>query len=91
MLFPALLFGLLSGYLAWRKGYSFWTWFLPSLVGCIVMGFLPHTQDFTQPIDLERTARRRKRGNKIGLILTAVFFVVDSVLVAVVFSASPRY
>jgi hypothetical protein len=78
MIIVALLFNILPGYFAERKGYSFWSWFFSGLIGCIFIAFLPDTTSYLMPID--ESAQLRHTGNRRGKILSAILVIIGIVL-----------
>lgn len=61
------VFGVVNGVLASKKGYTFLSWFFAmGIIGTILLFVLPDTQ---------RIPVRISKGDKIGLGLTALFFV----------------
>lgn len=66
-----LIFGGITSYTAYRKGYSFGWWFLGA--GCLallIIAYLPNTK--TNYMAREQKVRWRKIGNLIGIILTSI-------------------
>jgi peptidoglycan/LPS O-acetylase OafA/YrhL len=66
-----VIFGLITGGLAARKGYNFFLWFFAcGIIGLIILAFLP----FTNKGDLQPgvAAQKRATGNTIGGVLTAI-------------------
>ena len=73
--------GLITGFMASRKGYSFgrW-WFALGLLGLLVVAFFPYTNKAGTP---DQVAAQKKKGDKVGLILsilTAVIIVVNALV-----------
>lgn len=64
---------LVTGYLAYRKGYSFWLWMFSNLVGLMWLAFLPYANKVEAPEEAERL---RKRGNQIGGVLSVVVLIL---------------
>ena len=77
------LLGLVTGFMASRKGYSFgcW-WFALGLLGLIVLAFLPYTNKAGVP---DEVAAKKRKGDKIGAILsilTGIIIVLNAVVLA---------
>jgi accessory gene regulator protein AgrB len=63
--------GVLTGFLASRKGYNFWCWvFAAGIVGLLVLSFLPFVNK--GGISAEVTEAKRKRGNLIGIVFSVI-------------------
>lgn len=73
------------GLLAHRQGYAWYCWFLANLLGALVMFGLPNANDPKNTP--EENARRRRRGNLCGLLITAI---VVAFAVASYFKLLPR-
>lgn len=71
---PILLYIVLpviTGLLAHRKGYNFFLWLLAAgVIGLIILAFLPFAN--REGATAEENASRRKTGNIIGAVISAV-------------------
>jgi len=63
-----IIFNVIAGFFAKRKGYRFWLWFFAmSLLGLVLLAFLP---DLNLPeIPPEKKEKLRKDGNTDAIIL----------------------
>ena len=72
-----LILGICTGLLARHKGYSFLAWLLAgSLVGIIIITFLPDTIEVKTLMAPEEVNRLRKQGNYIGIAFSLLSLIV---------------
>lgn len=71
-----IAFGLITALLAGRKGYNPALWFCAAgIIGLIVLAFLPFVNK-KSPLPGPVLAQRKKSGNLIGGVLSAVAIVL---------------
>ena len=70
-------FLILMWQLAKRRGYSPWCWFASGLIGLVVLLCLPSPKAAENP---EEAATRAKRGNIVGLLITATMILLKVVI-----------
>jgi accessory gene regulator protein AgrB len=74
-----LVFGLITAYFAQRKGYNPLCWILSGgLVGLAVVAFLPNIKQMES--DEETKKAKLKKGNTIGIVMSAIIVVLTVVL-----------
>ena len=72
-----VIFALITGGLAARKGYNFFAWFLSGgLVGLVALAFLQNAR----PPETANRAEKLKRGNIIGAVISAIAVVAVIIL-----------
>ena len=80
MLFFLLLVGVLSAWLAYRRGFSPWCWiFAAGIIGLVVVLFLPDANKQGSP---EAQDNARRTGNMTGLVLTIITIVLNILVLA---------
>ncbi len=74
-----LLVGVITGYMAHRKGYSFYLWFFAGgVLGLVVLLMLPDASD---PLNsYEENQRLAARGNNLGWIIVVAALVIGMYL-----------
>jgi len=73
-----------TGILAYRKGYSFWLWVCSHIIGLIWLAFLPFARSAQGPEEITVLTRK---GNRIGGWLSMASIAVSFVLVIAFSSA----
>jgi accessory gene regulator protein AgrB len=74
-----LLFGLITAYFAQRKGYNPLCWILSGgLIGLAVVAFLPNVNQMAS--DEETQKAKLKKGNTIGIVMSAIIVVLTVIL-----------
>lgn len=76
-----VIFGLLVGYYASKRGYSFWAYFLGSpIVNIITLLLLPDLRE--SKLEGEEKRAVVVKGNNIGWIITALTFFANMYMLA---------
>lgn len=76
-----VVFLVVTGILAMRKGYNFFAWVLAGgCIGLVVLAFLPFAN--SEKLPPEQRAVAVKRGNTIGLVVSACCVVLGFVALA---------
>jgi hypothetical protein len=77
-----LLFCVLTGLIASRKGYLFIAWFFAGgLIGIIVLICLPDAYEVKTPMEPWEVSRLQRQGNIVGAVMSLISILVG-VLIA---------
>ena len=69
---------------AWRKGYNAVVWFFAaSLIGLVVLSFLPFVESEGERLAPGLVAKRRKTGNVVGGALAAFSVLVGVAILTI--------